>query len=79
MKTIYDWITLGLFTGLVVLFLNRSAMEVPPDRVWHYLPPAIGCALANYLGNSDNVLGAVLTLVLTLGYVVVVLKPFARP
>lgn len=52
METVYDYVTVALFAALAVLLLQRSAMENPPDRLWSYLPPAIGCALANQAGNA---------------------------
>jgi len=54
MQTIFDWVTMAVFSGLVVLFLNRSmAPEEKQDNIYHYGPPALGCAVANYLGNHD--------------------------
>ena len=76
MQTIYDWITLAIFGGMIVLFLQRSTAEVATDSIWQYLPPALGCALANWLGNNGYDLLAVPSLMLTLGYIVYVLKPF---
>lgn len=32
--------------------LQRSSEEVLRDKLWHYAPPAIGCAVSNYLGNK---------------------------
>ena len=61
METLYDWLALLAFAGLIVLFLQRSSMDNPPDTVWHYLPPAVGCALSNYLGNEGMGLVALLT------------------
>ncbi len=76
METVYDWMTLAIFAGLIVLFLQRSSMDEPPDRIWDYLPPAIGCAVANYLGNEGYSLFAVLCIAAVLGYIALVLKPF---
>ena len=82
METAYDWLTLALFAGIIVLFLQRSSMENPPDRMIDYLPPAIGCALANQAGNygieNDSLLlhgiaGAMIIGVVV--YVWLVLKP----
>ena len=77
METIWDWLSILVFAGLIVLFLQRSSMDEPPDTVWHYAPPALGCALANYLGNQGGDLVAALLLTAVVGYVVWVLKPFA--
>src|SRR3546814_6512958 len=54
-STIYDWVALGLFAALIVLFLQRSASDGPEiDTIWHYLPPSSGCALVNYSGNEGK-------------------------
>lgn len=69
MQTVYDWLTVALFAGLVVLFLQRSmAPEEERDRAIHYIPPAIGCAVANYLGNHGMDLAAIATLILAGAY-----------
>ena len=92
MSTIYDWLTVAIFAGLVVLFLQRSSGDREPrDSMWQYLAASIGCAVANYLGNNaikngaaagqPDLLGhvlAVVTLVGTLGYILFALKPFKR-
>ena len=77
METVYDWITVAIFGGLVVLFLHRSVQPVEPqDHILQYLPPAIGCAIANYVGNEGYGLISFLIVVAVLIYVVIVLKPF---
>ena len=78
METVYDWVTLALFAGIIVLFLQRSSMDNPPDRMIDYLPPAIGCALANYAGNEGYALIAWLLVAAVIGYVFLVLKPKFR-
>jgi hypothetical protein len=75
METIWDWMTVFAFAGLVTLMLQRSSEKVPRDRLIEYLPAAGGCAVVNYLGNEGMVLGAVLLSVATLAYVFMVLKP----
>jgi len=76
-KTIYDVITLALFAGLAILFLQRST-EQARDRMIDYVPPAVGCALANWLGNNDQPIWAVVTIVLGVAYTFFVLKPFKQ-
>lgn len=51
METIYDWVTVGIFAGLVVLFLQRS---VGPERdaMWPYLAASVMCMLINQVGNK---------------------------
>ena len=81
METVYDWITVAIFAGLVVLFLHRSMAEKPKDTIYHYLPPAVGCAVANYVGNpppqgmGQGPLSA-LIVVAVLAHIIFVLKPF---
>lgn len=79
MDTIFDWISIILFSGVVVLFLQRSAAAEPTDKVWHYIPAALGCATANYLGNHENQALAAALIGLTIAYVFYVLKPLERP
>lgn len=74
METPFDWVTIMVFAGLIVLFLQRSSMDNPPDTIWQYLPPAIGCGAANYLGNEGYVAGAVGVLIGVGVYVVRVLN-----
>lgn len=78
MQTIYDWVTVAMFAGLIVLFLQRSTAEVQVDRVIDYLPPAVGCALGNYLGNHEQPALAILVIAAVPIYVWYVLKPFRR-
>ena len=86
METVYDWITLTIFAGLIVLFLQRSNGEGEArDSIWQYLGASIGCAVANYLGNegfkTGSVVyhvGAVLAIVGTVAYVFYYLRPFDR-
>ncbi len=75
MKTIYDLITMVIFAGLVVLFLQRSTAAEPRDHMYQYAPPAIGCAVANYLGNQGQHIAAVMIILAVVGYVMYVLKP----
>jgi hypothetical protein len=51
METPYDWITILVFAGLIVLFLQRS-QGAARDHLWQYLVAAVGCASTNYLGNE---------------------------
>ena len=81
MQTVYDWLTMIVFAGLIVLFLQRSQGE-PRDHLWQYLVAALGCAGTNYLGNEGFRLidarfhfAAVLLGAATLGFIFVVLRP----
>lgn len=79
MSTVYDWVTVGIFAGLIVLYLKRSEAEYPRDSLWQYLCASLACAFANYLGNEGNHILAVILIVGTLGYVLLALKPFHPP
>ena len=75
----FDWVTVGMFAALVVLFLQRSVSPGPAkDSMLQYIPPAIGCALANYLGNNDQELLAVAIIAAVVVYTFLVLKPFSH-
>lgn len=79
MESIFDWITVLVFCGLAVLYLQRSATPDPQDKVWHYLPPALGCMAVNYVGDEGYPIPAVALLVAVLAYIYYVLKPLSRP
>lgn len=78
MQTIYDWVTLAIFAGLIVLFLQRSTSDrAEKDApLIYYLGAGIGCAAANYLGNHGQDLAAIALIVATIGFILFYLKPF---
>lgn len=85
METPYDWITVIVFAGLIVLFLQRS-QGVPRDHLWQYLVAALGCMATNYLGNEALKLNdpfyhvaAIATGLGTLAFIWRVLQPFSEP
>ena len=91
METPYDWVTVAIFAGLIVLFLQRSSAEgEPQDSIWQYLAASVGCAVANYFGNhaiKNGVDGttdylnhglAIIVLIGTVAYIWFALKPFKR-
>lgn len=79
MSTVYDWVTVTIFAGLIVLYLQRSAADEPKDSLWQYLAASVGCAVANYLGNEGYDFVAIGLIAVTVGYVLFVLKPFKLP
>ena len=74
METIFDWVTMIVFAALVVLFLQRSTLDEPVDTIWHYLPPSVACAAANYAGNEGYPIIAFVLLVAVGAYGIIVLK-----
>ncbi len=65
MSTPYDWGTVLIFIGIVVLFFRRQQQGQDED-LSRYIMASIGCALANYFGNAGfhiaglSLIGAVL-------------------
>ena len=79
MKTISDLVSVFLFVGIAILYLQRSASD-EPDRVaiWKYAAVAIGCAVSNTLSNKGHpIAGGVLFVGVAAAYLIV-LKPFER-
>ncbi len=77
MSTVYDYVTMAIFAGLIVLFLQRSVGDKPAnDHLWQYLVAAVGCAVANYLGNEGYSFPAVVAIVAVLAFIHYILKPF---
>jgi hypothetical protein len=78
METIYDWASLAIFAGLIVLFLQRSVSERAQKdaSLVYYLGAGVGCAVANYFGNHGQDLVAILLLVATVLFIIMCLKPF---
>jgi hypothetical protein len=81
MESVYDWVTLAIFAGLIVLFLQRATSDRADKDVslFYYLGAGVGCAVANYLGNHGESVFAWLLLAATVAFIVYFLKPFQRP
>lgn len=76
METAYDWITVALFAMLATTFLQRSVGPRPSgDRTLIYLPPALGCAVADQLGNGGHHVPAAVLILLAAFYIWNVLRP----
>jgi hypothetical protein len=79
LETPYDWITVGIFAGLVVLFMQRSTSDHVHDEndsILLYLGAGLGCAVANYIGNKGMHIIAIPIILATLGFIFYYLKPF---
>jgi hypothetical protein len=79
MESVYDWVTVAIFAGLVVLFVQRSTAEEQMrehDSLLLYLGAALGCAVANYLGNQGWHLIAIPLIAATLLFILYYLRPF---
>ena len=76
METVYDWLTVALFCAIAITYLQRSLVPLERrDPIIGYLPPAIGCAVANWLGNEGHGVWAVALLAVCTVYYWHVLKP----
>lgn len=83
MDTAYDWITVGIFAWLIVVFLQRSVGD-RHDAIWPYFAAMISCALINQVGNKAVADGsivmhvaAVAGIVAILGFVQYFIQPFS--
>jgi hypothetical protein len=79
LETVYDWVTVAIFAGLIVLFVQRSTTEEEPqkhDSLLLYLAAGLGCAVANYVGNKGIHLVAIPLIAVTLFFIVYYLRPF---
>ena len=77
MRTPYDWITVALFAIVAGLFFRRALGDgMGDDALLPYLPPALGCAFANHLGNKGYDAVALALLAGVIAWTWHVLKPF---
>lgn len=84
METVYDWVTVAIFAGLIVLFLQRS-VGPQQDRMWPYFVAAVGCAVINQVGNhaidTSNTIWHIVSLVgiaAIIGFIHYFLHPFGK-
>ena len=79
MKSIHDLLSLCLFAGLAILFLQRSASPKPdPVALWRYAVAGVGCAAADILGNHGQPIAGGVLLAAVVVFSLVMLKPFER-
>ncbi len=79
MKSIYDIISIALFAGLAILYLQRSAAAEPdPIPLWRYAVAALGCAGADILGNNGFEIPAYAFFAFVVLFTLAMLKPFQQ-
>ena len=78
METPYDWVTIAIFAGLIVLLLQRStSSDADQDApLYIYLIAGGGCAAANYFGNEGQDAIGIILIVATIAFIFYFLKPF---
>ena len=80
METVYDWVTVAIFAGLVVLFVQRSTSEeetpAEHDSLLMYLGAGVGCAVANWVGNKGIHILAIALIAATILFILSYLRPF---
>ena len=80
MKSLYDLVSLIIFAGIAVLFLQRSASAEPDTTsLWKYAVAAIGCAVADVLGNNGQMIPSIIVFIALAVFSVFMLRPFQRP
>jgi hypothetical protein len=84
METAYDWVTVAIFAGLIVLFLQRS-VGPERDQMWPYFAASVACAVINQVGNkaiddNNTLLHAVSIggIVAILAFIQYFLRPFGK-
>jgi hypothetical protein len=79
-ETVYDWVTVAIFAGLVVLFVQRSTSEeetpAEHDSLLMYLGAGVGCAVANWVGDKGIHLLAIALIAATILFILYYLRPF---
>lgn len=81
METVYDWLTVAIFAGLIVLFLQRS-VGPERDQMWPYFAASVACAVINQVGNKAIDDNSMLLHVVSVGGIVAILafiQYFLRP
>ena len=58
MQTVFDWVTVAIFIATAGTFFYRTQREWPP--LHRYLAVAVGCMIANQLGNLGYAVPALL-------------------
>lgn len=80
METVYDWVTVAIFAGLIVLFVQRSSSEEETapkhDSLLLYLAAGVGCAVSNYVGNKGLHIIAIPLIAATVIFILYYLRPF---
>ena len=76
MQTLFDWLSVLLFALIALTYLQRSLIRTNyPDPVWRYIPPVAGCVTGNWLGNNGHPAFAIILLLTSVLFFIVILRP----
>ncbi len=67
MSTIYDFLTVAIFIGIVGFYFYRQ--REGEEDLSRYIIAAVGCALANYFGNGGYHIAAIGLILITFGFI----------
>ena len=62
---------------VLAMYFNALDDAEPRDHLIQYIPPAVGCAFANYVGNKGMDIVAASILLAVVAYILHILKPFS--
>lgn len=68
MQTVFDWVSVAIFIATAGTFFYRTQHEWPPLN--RYIGVAIGCMIANELGNLGYFIPALLIIALLIAAVI---------
>jgi hypothetical protein len=72
MLTLFDWLTVACFTGVVFGFFLWTERE--PRKLLHLLLSGVLFAVANQLGNAGSTLFGLILIFAGIGYSVLVIR-----
>lgn len=72
METLFDFVTVACFLGLVGAYLLLTAQR--PRTLLHLLLSGIAFAVANQLGNAGYFLAGMILIVAGIGYAVIIVR-----
>jgi hypothetical protein len=72
MATIFDLVTVSCFAGLVIAFFQFTDRDI--QILVRLLPAAIVFAIADQIGNNDEIILAMILISAGIGYAILVIK-----
>jgi len=72
MSTLFDYVTVACFLGLLGAFFMLTARQ--PGTLMHLLLSGIAFAIANQLGNADYSVWALILIIAGIGYAAMIIR-----